>query len=86
MPRKLLWRLLVGLLRLSGRLEEVHSLTILLGGEGHGLQLLHPLLTDLDSLVLLSLAFDTVALLMSMGHDLFQIIRVDGVEHTIQMG
>ena len=56
---------------------------VFLGGEGHRLELSHPLFADLDGLVLLGLAFDTEPLLVGMVHDLSHVVWVDRVEHAI---
>ena len=75
--------LLVGLLRLRRGLQKMECTAVLLGGEGHGLELSHPLFADLYSLVLLGLAFDTESLLVGMVHDLSHVVWVNRVEHAI---
>ena len=53
----------------------------LTGEIGHGLELLLPVLGDPDGLALVGLAGGGHPLLVGVGHDLRQVLRVDCVEH-----
>ena len=52
----------------------------LTGQVGHGLELLLPVLRDLDGLVLLVLGASGHPLLVGVGHHLLEVVRVHGVQ------
>ena len=60
--------------------EGVVNNVALTAQEGHALQLLRPVLRDLDGLVLVAVSTYHHTLLVCVGHDLLQVLRVQGVE------